>query len=72
MKQLSCFWVILYKVHSVRGASTFAAAEAGISIPEILEAADWSNQSTFERFYYCPCKSVSIGTAVQSYRLNDI
>ena len=71
MKQLSCFWVIL-KAHSVRGASTFATAEAGISIPEILEAADWSNQSTFERFYYCPCKSVSIGTAVQSYRLNDI
>ena len=54
----------IFKAHSVRGASTSAAAEAGISIPEILEAADWSNQSTFERFYYRPCKSVSFGTAV--------
>ena len=54
----------IFKAHSVRGASTSAAAEAGISIPEILEAADWSNQSTFERFYYRPRKSVSFGTAV--------
>jgi len=29
----------IFKAHSVRGASTSAAAEAGISIPEILEAA---------------------------------
>lgn len=47
----------IFKAHSVRGASTSAAAEAGISIPEILEAADWSNKSTFEKFYYRPQQS---------------
>ena len=40
----------IFKAHLVRGASTSAAAEAGVSIPKILEAADWSSQSTFERF----------------------
>ena len=33
-----------------------AAALAGISISEILEAGDWSTQSVFERFYYRPHK----------------
>ena len=54
----------IFKAHSIRAASTSAAAEAGVSIPEILEAADWSNQSTFERFYFRPCKSSSFGTTV--------
>ena len=38
----------------MRGASTTAAVLAGILIPEILEAGDWSSQSVFERFYYRP------------------
>ena len=54
----------IFKAHSIRGASTSAAAEAGISIPEILEAGDWLSQSTFERFYYRPCKASAFGTAV--------
>ena len=32
----------ILKAHLVRGATTMAAAMAGISIPEILEAGDWS------------------------------
>ena len=54
----------IFKAHSVRGASTSAAAEAGISIPEILEAADWSNKSTFERFYYRPRAKPSFGVTI--------
>ena len=54
----------IFKAHSVRGAAATAAAEAGISIPEILEAADWSSGSTFERFYYRPSKAVAFGTSV--------
>ena len=34
----------VFKAHSIRGATTSAAAEAGMSIPETLEAADWSSQ----------------------------
>ena len=54
----------IFKAHSIRGASTSAAADAGISIPEILEAADWSNMSTFEKFYHRPNKKTQFGTSV--------
>ena len=54
----------IFKAHSVRGAATSAAAEAGVSIPEILEAADWSNRSTFERFYYRPQSKTCFGPTV--------
>ena len=54
----------IFKAHSIRGACTSAAADAGISIPEILEAADWSSQSTFEQFYYRPKQDNSFGTTV--------
>ena len=53
----------IFKPHSVRSALASAATEAGISIPEIIEAADWSNQSAFEHFYYCPSKAAASGTA---------
>ena len=53
-----------FRAQSIRGASTSAAAEAGISIPEILEAADWSNQLTFERFYFRPQHASAFGTSV--------
>jgi hypothetical protein len=54
----------IFKAHSVRGAATTSAAEAGISVPEILEAADWSSSSTFERYYYRPQRNAAFATAV--------
>ena len=54
----------LFRAHSARGASTSAAAEAGVSIPEILEAADWSNRSTFERYYYCLQNRKNFGSTI--------
>ena len=60
----------IFKAHSVRGAATSTAAEAGVSIPEILEAADWSSQSTFECFYFHPSRSSSFGTTVLKYASN--
>ena len=41
-----------YTGHSTRGASTSAAAVAGLSADLILEAADWAFVQTFERFYH--------------------
>ena len=38
---------LIFKAHSMRGAKTMAAVLAGISIPEILEAGNWSTQSFF-------------------------
>ena len=60
---MSCF-----SAHSTRGTSTSTAAAAGITIPEILEQAGWSNESTFEGFYHQPSqdvnKAASFGCAV--------
>ena len=42
----------IFKTHSVREAATSAAANAFVPLQEILNMADWSNSSTFQRFYY--------------------
>ena len=46
----------IFKAHSVRGASTSAAASAGVTTNDILNAVDWSSdsESVFQRFYYKP------------------
>ena len=41
----------VFKAHSVRGASSSTAANKGVTTDEILEAADWSTESSFQRFY---------------------
>ena len=54
----------IFKAHSVRGASTTAAANALVPLQEILNMADWSNASTFRQFYYKPVFSSSFGETV--------
>ena len=46
--------ITIFKAHSVRGASSTAAAEKGVLMADILRTADWSKDSTFKRFYYRP------------------
>ena len=41
-----------FKAHSVRSASTSAAAEAGIPLADILATAGWSSERTFDKFYH--------------------
>ena len=41
-----------FSAHSTRSASTSHAATRGVPISDILKAANWSTQTTFERFYY--------------------
>lgn len=52
-----------FKAHSTRGASTSKAACVGVPIHDILQMADWSNASTFHRFYN---RSVSANQYVTS------
>ena len=52
--------------HSVQSASTSMAKQAGVSIDMILNMADWTSQSTFNRFYYKPTLPVAYGTSVLS------
>ena len=58
--------VKMFTAHSVRGASSSAAAMAGVTTNDILKAADWSTDSVFRRFYYRPVHSSSFGDAVLS------
>ena len=51
--------VSIFKAHSVRGAATSAAANAGITTNDILNAADWSSQSIFHKFYYRPVQATA-------------
>ena len=41
-----------FKAHSTRAASTSAARRLGVSTADILRSANWSRESTFERFYW--------------------
>lgn len=55
-----------FKAHSTRGASVSAAAMVGITTNDILQAADWSTDSVFRRFYYKPVHDVAYGKAILS------
>ena len=41
----------IFKAHSVRRAATSAAYNKGVPVEHILKLANWSNESTFRRFY---------------------
>ena len=40
--------ICIFKAHSVRGAASSAAAGAGVISKDILDAADWSSEGTFQ------------------------
>ena len=43
--------ILIIKARSVRGASCSTALGAGVTTKDILDAADWSSEGTFQRFY---------------------
>ena len=44
----------VFTAHSTKGASASAAARAGVALSDVMEAADWSRESTFKKFYHRP------------------
>lgn len=56
----------VFKVHSVRGASTSAALKKGVHLSDILNTADWSKESTFKKFYYRSNQEDSFSSRVLS------
>jgi len=61
--------ISIFKAHSVRGASCSTAAGEGVTTKDILDAADWSSEGTFQRFYCRELKKddrTAFGTAVLS------
>ena len=57
-----------FKAHSVRGAACSTAAWSGVTVAHILNAADWSNKSTFQQFYHREAQDsrATLGSAVLS------
>jgi len=58
----------VYKAHSVRGASSTAAAAKGVLIEDILHTADWNTDSTLKKFYYRPSQANTYAQTVLQTR----
>ena len=57
------------KAHSVRGAASSKALWSGVTISDILQAADWSSETTLQRFCHHPADEnnrITFGNAVLS------
>ena len=55
-----------FTAHSTRGASTTAATVAGVTMAEVLAAADWSGQHTFIEHYYRPSSQLFTDAVLSS------
>ena len=49
-----------FTAHLSHAAATSSAYKSGVSIVEIMRVADWSQASTFKRFYEKPCKDLHV------------
>jgi len=56
----------IFKAHSVRSASTTAAANALVLLSTIMSMADWSSASIFRTLYYKPLFNSDFATGVLS------
>ena len=66
--------ISIFKAHSVRGASCSTAAGVGVTTKDILDAADWSSEGTFQKFYCRELKKddrTSFGTAILSSKTSS-
>ena len=43
-----------FQAHSTRAAATTKAAMSGLTVEDIIKAADWSSVGVFQKFYYRP------------------
>ena len=53
-----------FQAHSVRAATTSKALLSGLTVEDILKAADWSSEGVFQKFYYKPKHSLAFGSSV--------
>lgn len=49
----------IFQAYSIRGAAASKEAASGVTVTDILMAADWSSEGTFQHFYYRPQAHVS-------------
>ena len=60
--------VSIFQPHSTRSAPTSTAFQQGVSVPDILKKADWSNASVFHRFYNRPKVHADFDQAILSVK----
>ena len=53
-----------FQAHSVRAAPTSKAGLSGLTVEDILKAADWSSEGVLQKFYYRPTYSLAFGSSV--------
>ena len=58
-----------FSAHSTRSASTSKARMVGVSLEDIVRAANWSSTSTFSRFYHRPVVLSQFGRGILTSRL---
>uniref|UniRef100_A0A1X7VC53 Uncharacterized protein n=1 Tax=Amphimedon queenslandica TaxID=400682 RepID=A0A1X7VC53_AMPQE len=56
----------IFRAHSTRGASASAEARGGVTLEEILKAANWNSESVFQRFCHKEVDQAAYGIAVIS------
>ena len=54
----------IFKAHSTRGASVSAAKNMEVTTREILDTANWSTESVFQKYYYKPVYKSSFSDAI--------
>ena len=63
----------IFTGHSTRGASSSKAASSGVTVSDILQAADWSSEGTFQRFYHRqPSDKSAFGKAVLAGQASNL
>ena len=60
--------VTIFQAHSTWAASSTKAALSGLTVEEIMSAADWSSKGTFQKFYYKPSHSAALILVQQFWR----
>ncbi len=56
----------IFSNHSTRGAASSMASRGGVTIGDILKAADWSSESVFQKFYHKSQQNTHFGRTVLS------
>ena len=52
-----------FKAHSTSAVAATKVAMSGLTVDEIMKAADWFSEEVFQKFYYRPQHSVEFGSA---------
>ena len=58
----------IFSAHSTRGASASMASRMRVTTNDILQAANWSSESVFQKYYHKVTQDTSYGRAVLSGR----